>query len=246
MGQLEVPVPIVLDGPTASDRQLTGLTDPISLDAATSVDAARSGSLTFTSVTGSAVLVGSLQPGPTAYTAGMMVSILPASANTPGAALDLNQLGARPILKWGHVPLDSADLVPGHAARLVYDGTSFLLLNNSYRPCPTGFTAVSSTSCISDSIVSIASFEPAVLACDSLGGRLCTFAEWVGACRNKPGFLGTVTAPEWVDDGTNSGAEGKLMGTGSTGTVGTSEFSCSYGTSGVFTSLRRFRCCLSR
>ena len=173
-------------------------------------------------------------------------SILPSTANDREAQLDLNGLGARPIMKWGQVPLDSADLVPGHAAKLVFDGTNFMLLSNAYRPCPKGYSAVSSTSCISDSIVSIGSFEPAVLGCDSIGARLCTFAEWVGACRNKPGFIGTVTALEWVDDGTNSGAEGKTMGTGSTGTVGTTSFSCEYGSSSVFTTPRRYRCCISR
>jgi hypothetical protein len=246
MAQLEVPVPIVLDGPTDADRQVIGLSDPAALDAATSVDAARSGSLNYTAVNGTSILEGDLQPEPVSYTVGMSVTILPSEANASGAQLDLNGLGAHPIMKWGQVPLDSADLVPGHAAKLVFDGTNFLLLSNAYRPCPKGFSAVSSTSCISDSIVSIGSYEPAVLGCDSIGARLCTFAEWVGACRNKPGFIGTVTALEWVDDGTNSGAEGKTMGTGSTGTVGTTSFSCEYGSSSVFTTPRRFRCCMNR
>jgi len=244
--QLEVPVRIIMDGAQAQDRQVIGLADPVGRDAAVSVDALRAGSVSFVHVTGTEALVGDLFPTPLAYTAGMAITIVPTDANDANAQLDLNSLGQRQIVKWGQLPLDSADLTPGLAVRLVYDGTKFLLLSNSYRPCPSGFSSVSGTSCISDSVVSIGTLLEAASACEALGARLCSVGEWIGACRNSPGFLGTLSALEWVDDGANNAADGKVVGTGSSGVAAVTTFACEYGGSSVTTIPRAYRCCFTR
>jgi hypothetical protein len=246
VAQLSVPVRIVLDGAAPEDRQMLGLADPIGLDAAASVDAVRATSSSRTTVLGTGSLTGSLEPAPTGYSTGMSITIVPISANSPEATLDLNGLGARPIVKWGQVPLDSADLMPGMPARLVYDGTRFLLLNTTYRPCPQGYSPASATSCISDTFVAINTFANAAMVCDSLGARLCKIGEWASACRMLPGFLATVLATEWVDDGANSASDGKLMGTGSSGPATVTDFACEYGFTSSSNANQRFRCCLSR
>jgi hypothetical protein len=246
IGQLEVPVHVELDGAASSDRQILGLADPVDADAAASVDAVRSATMSTTEVTGTSALSGSLLPALPAYIPGMLFTITPDEANAPGATLELNDLGPMPIVKWGQLPLDSADLMPGMPARLVYDGTRFLLLNNAYRPCPAGYSASSAISCIADSVLSSANFHQATMACDAVGARLCSFGEWTSACRTKPGFLGSVTEYEWVGDGANSAADGKLVGAGSNGPTELPGIACEYGITSGNLAVRRFRCCLSR
>ncbi|HQW06375.1 MAG: hypothetical protein IPH05_06555 [Flavobacteriales bacterium] len=244
--QWEVPVRIEMNGATADDRQVRGLADPVSVDAAISVDAVRSGVTTTVMVTGTDVLVGSLQPDLAAYTPGLMVTVLPSERNVQAAQLDLNGLGARPIVKWGQVPLDSADLQPATPARLVYDGTRFMLLNNAYRPCPSGYSPASALTCIADSVRGVRNFHQAVMACDAIGARMCTFGEWTTACRTKPGFLGTVSSYEWVGDGANSGSDGKMVGAGSNGPTEVTGIACEYGATSGIAAPVRYRCCRSR
>ncbi len=243
--QLDVPVPLrfVGDGP---DRRVGGLADPVSLNDGLSVDAARATTTSRAIVSGTTTLVGQLAPAPVGLVAGMTVTITTVSANHAGATLDLNGLGARPILKWGALPLDSADLAPQVPARVVFDGMNFLLLDNNYRTCPTGYTAASATTCIGNSPVGSNNFHGAAQDCHALGARLCRFEEWYSACRNNTAFITTVTANEWVDDGANSAAEAKVMGTGSDGVVGVTTFSCRYGYSYPFSTTQAYRCCISR
>lgn len=246
--QWQVPVRLLMDGPTGADRQVTGLADPATPDAAMSLDALHANVTTHTITTGSGVLEGSLSPAPAAYTAGMIVHIRPQQANAASAMLDLNGLGAKPMVKWGGVPLDSADLPVNIPARLIYDGERFLLLSNTYTPCPAGTTLIDRNYCIEDSAAtSPASYFGAVTACASRGARLCTMGEWAHACRTTPGFLATVTALEWAEHASNSASDAKLLGTGQTAAAqATTEFGCTYGSTAGSTAIRSYRCCTTR
>ncbi len=203
-GQWDVPVPVVLNGSTAQQRQVLGLADPVDSTSAVSLAAARDNASTYALATGNVVLAADLAPAPTVYTTGMVVHILPQQANDQGALLDLNGLGPRPIAKQGGLPLDSADLFPGVPARLVYDGNMFILLGSTYLPCRTGFKAVAREFCIEDSSHAAVNFYDAVQTCTQMGARLCTFSEWTHACRSIPDFMGTVPSYEWVDSAANN------------------------------------------
>ncbi|HRH38792.1 MAG TPA: hypothetical protein PK760_10630, partial [Flavobacteriales bacterium] len=120
--QWDVPVRMELNGAQPADKQVLGLADPATTSAAVSVDAARNNVVSFATVTGSAILTGSLSPAPATWMAGTIVNIVPTEANDAGAQLDLNALGPLAMVKGGGLPLDSADLLPGAPVRLVFDG----------------------------------------------------------------------------------------------------------------------------
>lgn len=246
--QLELPVRLELNGATDADRQVMGLGDPLQPDAAVSVDAARSHVLTTATTTGTAVLSGTLQPAPATIIPGMLVTIVPQEANSAGAQLDLNGNGPHPLVKWGSVPVDSADLPVGVPSRLLFDGTSYQVLNWNSRPCATRTMPGSPLYCIDDSVRgSAVSYYDAVIDCHGRGGRLCSFGEWASACRRNAGFLGTLVSYEWVDDAANSGNHGKVVGSGyynaSTPEVGTA---CEYGSTHQPLTLNLYRCCYDR
>lgn len=244
--QLTVPVGLQLTGANEADRQVTGLATPVQPDAAVSLDAARSGATTTAVVSGTEQLTGTLTPAPSVLTPGMLVTVIPTEANGTGASLELNELGAYPVVKWGSVPVDSADLAPGVPSRMLFDGARFLLLNNLARPCPTGSSPGGALFCISDSSLAEGSYYDGVNACESRGGRLCSYGEWASACRRNPGFLSTVSAYEWVDDAANSSSEAKTVGGGYDGPNIVEGFACEYGFSREPLLIFRYRCCFDR
>lgn len=244
--QWDIPVRIEMNGATDADRQITGLADPLSSDAAVSLDAARATTMAFTEVDGTDLLSGTLSPAPTNYVAGMALTIVPLSANADSAALDLNGLGPIPIVKWGGVPLDSADLRPNVPARLVYDGVRFQLISAAYIACPTGFKAVDQNYCIGEEPLGEGNFFSAAATCRDLGARLCTFSEWLQACSSDPAFIVSVGVMEWVDHAANNESDAKVLGFGSTGTEDGTGPACDLGGTRAPTLIAGIRCCRNR
>lgn len=244
--QWDVPVRVVLNGDQEVDRQVLGLSAPQEASAGMSVDAVRDQRATFTTVTGTSLLSGALVPSPTAYLPGMIVTIIPAETNAPGAQLDLNGLGAQPMVKAGGLPLDSADLLAGAPARLIHDGSRFHLIGEAFIPCPAGFHVGGREYCIEDSSRSDTTFYWAARRCRDSDARLCTFSEWTHACRSDSSFFLTVLDYEWIDSGANDTNDAKTVGNGGDGLGGPSFISCEHGGTTLPTTSRRYRCCTSR
>lgn len=246
LAQWDVPARVVLSGATEADRQVLGLAAPQEASAAMSVDAVRDQCVTYATVIGTTLLAGALAPPPTAYSPGMIVTIVPAETNAPGAQLDLNGLGAQPMVKAGGLPLDSADLPAGVPARLIYDGSRFHLVGEAFIPCPAGFHVGGREYCIEDSSRSDTTFYWAARRCRDSNARLCTFSEWTHACRSDSSFFFTILDFEWIDSGANDTNDAKTVGNGGDGLGGPSFISCEHGGTALPTVNRRYRCCTHR
>ncbi len=246
--QWEIPVRVEMTGTNPEQRQVKGLADPDAPDAAVSHDAARANTMAYAEAIGTMALTTSLVPPATAYTPGMAITIVPSAANNAGATLNVDGLGAIPMVKWGGVPLDSADLVPGVPSRMVYDGSQFHMISSGYRTCPAGFKAVGPNFCISEATLGSTIFYAAATHCSDIGARLCTFSEWVQACRQDTTFISTVMEAEWVDHAANDAAGAKRLGYGSIGSNGIDppQPSCEHGTSTAPASNGGIRCCRNR
>lgn len=246
MAQLELPGSLQLNGASPADRQVLGLAAPLTRDAAVSADAARNQAVSFSTVSGPLWQV-NLTPAPPAYTAGMLITVLPDAPNEAGIQVDVNGLGPRAIVKPGGAPLDTAELRGGAPARLLYDGERFVVIGNVYRPCKPGFSPVGRALCVQDSALAPATFHEAVNQCTQRNARLCTYAEWITGCQRLPGLLGTVTGPEWTDNAANNTSDAKTVGYGGDGLSGTVVgFGCDRGSSTPPTELRTYRCCTHR
>lgn len=244
--QLELALPLMLEGQSQDQRQITGLGDPHSPDAAISLGALRSNTVSFTQVQGTTNLTGALDPVPVNYTVGMVVTALLTAANAASPTLDLNGLGPRPIVKLGGTPLDSADMVPGLPVRLIFDGDLFQVISSTALPCPTGFTGVGREYCVEDTSSNAVSFFAADVQCVARGTRLCTLSEWAHACRTIPTFLGTVTTAEWVDHAANDVSGAKLAGAGNDGENDVPGTGCHFGAQSPPYIPYRYRCCSHR
>jgi hypothetical protein len=246
LAQLEIAAPLELVGAQDADRQVLGIDDPLTPDAAMSLGSARANAAGYVALSGSASLIGELTPAPSTYSVGMAVTIVPGSTNAADATIDLNGLGPRPIVKQGGIPLDSADLAPGIPARIIYDGERFQLMSHTPLPCPTGFTVVTREYCISDQSWDPVTFFSAISACSTLGARLCTISEWMHACSKFEGFLATVITAEWVDHAANNATGAKVLGAGNNGEMDVPGTSCRYGGWSLPENAYRYRCCTDR
>ena len=244
--QLELPVRLELTGSADADRQVSGLATPLQGDAAASADVDRRGLLTTTTTIGTLELTGNLEPAPTLLVPGMLVTIIPQETNDAGASLTLNGNGPYPLVKWGGVPLDSADLALGVPNRLLFDGVRFQMINWNARPCPVGAFPGSALFCIDDSVHQAASFYNAVNTCEARGGRLCSFGEWASVCRRIPTFISSVSGYEWVEDAHNNDNDVKVMGAGYNGPDVQVGIACEYGFTRAPQSVHNFRCCFDR
>ena len=90
----------------------------------------QNGSLIYTADAGSAnAYIGTLTPAPSAYVAGMPVTIKIANTNTGASTININSLGTKNITRIDRTPISAGDLIANGIAMLIYDGTEFQLLN---------------------------------------------------------------------------------------------------------------------
>jgi len=71
-----------------------------------------------------------LSPAVTAYAAGQTFKFKANTANTGGATLNVNALGAKNILKQNNVALATGDIEAGSIVTVTYDGTSFQMTSS--------------------------------------------------------------------------------------------------------------------
>ncbi|MFZ1689178.1 MAG: hypothetical protein WAU70_17275 [Flavobacteriales bacterium] len=240
--QWDLPVPVVLDGATPADRQLMGLALPTAADHGANAASVRTQSTTYAVAQGTDALTAVLVPAITGYTAGMLLSITPSVANTAPTTLNVDGLGAVPVLKFTTEQLDSADLRPGIPVLLVYDGAAFQLLSQTGIACPPGFLDVSREVCAEAVPYGPTSWYNAVSQCGLRGLRLCGWADWFRGCSMPGGFVNSIVEYEWVDSAANDINHGKRAGL----TTGTMNPDCYGGGTQVPLGTNNFRCCYNK
>lgn len=63
--------------------------------------------------------------GIAAYTANLSVRVTFTNSNTGASTININSLGAKPLVKFGNAALNAGDIKAGQILDLVYDGTNF-------------------------------------------------------------------------------------------------------------------------
>lgn len=242
LAQLESPVPIVLEGSTNADRQVKGSALPTAPDHGASAEAVRTQAVQQTTASGTNTLTASLTPTALGYAAGMMLSITPATANDTAVTLNVDGLGAMPVLKFTNEQLDSADLRPGIPVLLVFDGAAFQLISQTGIACPPGMLEVNRDVCVEATPSGPASWYNAVSTCNMRGLRLCGWADWFKGCSMPGGFVNSIVEYEWLDNASNDNNHGKRVGL----TTGTTTPNCYGGGTMIPNGSNNFRCCYNK
>ncbi len=87
----------------------------------------QSGQYLYAVAGGSAnVITATLAPAPSSIAAGLQIRLKISTTNTSSATLNVNGLGAKPIVLLGATALTGGELVAGSIVSFNYDGTSFI------------------------------------------------------------------------------------------------------------------------
>ena len=88
-------------------------------------DAAKFSNRVLTGVTGSNAITATSDPISTAYALGQVYHFVASADNTGPVTININNLGAKSIVKGGNETLASLDIRAGQAYSIFYDGTKF-------------------------------------------------------------------------------------------------------------------------
>lgn len=116
--------------------QLTGLGNATTRDAAPNAGQIQDGALvTLSSVAGTDTITASSAPAITAYATGQSFQFVSSGSNTTNAVtLNINALGAKPVMKIGPaglVQLSPSDFQTGQEVTVFYDGTQFQVVSRT-------------------------------------------------------------------------------------------------------------------
>jgi hypothetical protein len=241
-GQWELDTRLTLDGDSSSNRQILNVDYPVNPSDGVSAGVVRNQELVYAELNGGGGILLNPVPAIAAYSDGMLFSLVLANASDSAATLNVNGLGAVPIVQNGTIALDSADLAPNRPYHVLYHGGVFHLLSTSNRSCPQGFEVVTSDFCMESSPSPASTFYSAGIQCSKKGARLCTMSEWMRGCK-KLDLTSTIGTWEWVDSAANHSGDAKVMGLDA---ATQSMPDCEYGRTRSPYLTSNVRCCYSR
>lgn len=233
--QVELDVPLVLTGDSAQ-RAVVNLGPPIQTSSAVTVEASvRDGwSWAEASIQDSIINLATTPPL-TGYGDGLLLRFLASQPLQGRLYVNADGLGAIPLRRPDDLPLALQQIIPGSIAEIVMIDGRFILLNAPESGCPSGYTQVNARYCIETAPPTTTGTWPwAANRCADLGGKLCTWGEYVGACMLVGAELGNqFTEWEWIDDASNHTHGADQVG----------RTTCRSQRTALFTVVARARCC---
>lgn len=204
-GQMNVDVPVRFTG-LSDTRVLDGLADPVSGDAAITVEGSLRSQWAWAGATvQDTTITLAVTPPVSTYTDGLLVRFIGPMNLAGKLTLRMEGLQPLPLVRTDGMPIALGQLQQGVVAEVMLAGANFVLLGALESGCPPGFLSVNTNYCIETAPPSTAStWLWAVDRCANLGGRLCTWGEYASACTILAGQLsGMFVDWEWIDDTSN-------------------------------------------
>lgn len=200
---------ITLTGDIDEDRQVVGISStPSSLNQAVNVEVVQTNYLKYAEAMGDGNAISIILPiAPLQYSEGMSIYFKANQNNSGSVTLNVNGLGIIPIRKNVSEELQQNEIISGQIVHVIFDGSSFQILSDLQKTCPTGFVKVSNSYCIEANERTPANFFDAILTCASVNARLCHMDEWYYACQdvNASSSLTNITGNyEWLNEGGNN------------------------------------------
>lgn len=241
-GQVQVDQVIYLEGGTPAERQLHGLSESTLPQAVLTAGVEGAGTHRFATATEGPLWTVDLPSFTGPPVAGLHLLVRSDGASAGPLSMNLNGYGPFPITRGPTEALQADDVPLGTVLSLVFDGTSFQLMNGTAhrkRDCPSGMIQASSQFCIEQTERDSVEFFDAAMDCSQQGLRLCTWGEFIVACENAAtlGVQQMVGNYEWTNNAANEDGGVRVAG----------NLNCRQ--AAVVAAVgnpRKFRCCLSR
>lgn len=245
IGQVAMDGRLILAAPDAQQRQVLGLPPSVlSGDVLTgAVD--QSGALAFGVASSNTPesWQATIEGIPQQLLPGTHVLIEVPESDAGAVTLNINGTGDRPVILRGGTPMPGDLYDAGSLLSLVFDGSSFQLMNGPVhrrRECQTGMVQVNESTCIDvNEHPNALTFFDAVLVCIQQNKRMCSWGDWHTACRkaNELGLMSMENNGEWTANTANYDGAVRIVGDGNCYTGGTEN---------TAVGIRFFRCCIPR
>lgn len=233
--QVELDVPVILTGDSAQ-RAIMNLGAPTSGSSAVTVEASVRDSWTWAqSSFNDSTITLYCSPSVDLYSDGLLLRFRAEQALYGKLYINLDGLGPFPFVRPDGLSIALGQLIAGSVAEIVLVDDRFILLNAPESGCPSGFTQVNARYCIETMPPTTTGSWPwAASRCANLGGKLCTWGEYVGACMLVGGELANMFVEwEWIDDTSNHTHGADQVG----------RATCRSQRTQLFTIAARARCC---
>jgi hypothetical protein len=241
--QMLVDKPIVLTGPDAPSRQVTGLAPSAASDAVLTAGVEQQGSYRTAAPQAAGVWAVDL-PAMSGVPENGMHGVIIAPANTgTTVSILLNGQGPFPLVSRSGVPIDGTTIPEGAPLSVVLANGELHCLNGpayARAPCALGTVAVSNTLCMQPVEHPASDFFAASITCGDQGLRLCSWGELAAACSNAAalGLIGMANNWEWTNDASNEDGSVRIVNAAGCTSAGNALATGS--------TPRAFRCCQTR
>lgn len=136
-----------------------------------------------------------------AYREGMFLRFMAGSDHSGAIFLRLNAAEPTPLLRSDGLHPRKGQLRSGAICEVVLNDGVFILLAPDLVGCPVHTLAVNDRLCVDSMDVPGLNFHQAQQHCARVGGRLCSWDEYIGACQILQSQLsGMFNGWEWIDD----------------------------------------------
>ena len=201
---------------TDAERAVIGVDFPISGSSAVTVNASvATGGFTWSTATLNAnTLVLTTTPAVSTFTNGTLLRFVsPADLYNELYVELVVGSPAVPLLRPDGLSPTKGQIVSGGVCEVLYADGRMILLNAPEVGCPPGFLSVTDRLCIEQNVVPDMLFHPARDRCANLGGKICTWADFVVGCTNLNDQLQALfTDWEWMDDTSNHSHGSDMVG----------------------------------
>ncbi|MBK8339009.1 MAG: hypothetical protein IPK99_02900 [Flavobacteriales bacterium] len=199
--QVSVDKPVQFTAADPAQRQVSGLGSPTQEDALIDLHTARIGSVHWAQAGGTAAAISlSMTPAAGAYRDGLRLRFIPAIANGATVTLNVDGLGAVPLVGPEGIAPPVGLLAPGRVAEVIYSDSVFTISARTTHGCPVGFLQANDRLCIQESEGANVSIFTAVQQCTAKGAAVCSWDEYIHACTLLSGQLTNLFNDwEWID-----------------------------------------------
>jgi hypothetical protein len=205
--QVRTTVSVAFTG-APDERRIDGIAEPAAHTSAITVDGSlRSGAYTWCQalLTGDSVrltpspAIGVLQDGTTVRFVAPAALSGPLGAKVPGHP-------GLALVRSDGLHLTPGQVPQGLVVEAIQAGGKLYVVNTWGGGCPPGFLAAHQNLCMEANSVSGLLFHQAITRCTDLGGKLCSWDEFIAGCNLLTGQLQNQFVDwEWVDDSSNHG-----------------------------------------
>jgi hypothetical protein len=237
--QIEINKPIIFISHEDTNRQVTGINYVTDADDLMNAKTIVLGTSVYAeAIISGDTLIANFTPPLIEYLPGLKINVqFPDTNYVHVTKLKCNNLTAVDINLYGHLLPLKHSFKAKETIILIYDGLKFQVLKRKEKSCPENFTQVNHSYCISKDTLGLGLYYNAIIACNNINARICTWAEWYYACQKTGLNLQNMTNGwQWVDSGAVHSDATKIAGNGG----------CTANSAGTLTTFYRFRCCYDK